>query len=390
MRNCYIIVIDGLGVGAQEDASQYGDEGENTLGHVCEQTDCKLPRMQKMGLGNIIPLASVAEQQNPLAATGKMREASAGKDSTTGHWELAGIQLEQPFPVYSNGFPPSIIDKLCKGIGVSAVLCNKPYSGTQVIVDYGQEHLETGYPIVYTSADSVFQVAAHKEVVSVEKLYRWCRYAREKVMIGKHAVGRVIARPFEGDPGQFERDSDRRHDFSRMPFTPNLVQDLYDNDTKTYAIGKIIDLFAEEGFTQYRRTKSNAEGIAQLLSVMHAVQNSFVFVNLIDTDQKYGHRLDPEGYARSLQEFDRALPAIVGKLQKDDLLIITGDHGNDPTSTSTDHSREFVPLLILPKEQAVAQNLGIRQTFSDVACSVALFFEMKADYPGHSFIREKS
>lgn len=388
MRNCYVIVIDGLGVGAQEDAHEYGDEGENTLGHVCEVTNCSLPNLRQLGLGNIIPLASVAEERNPQAAYGKMREVSAGKDSTTGHWELAGIKLEQPFPTYPQGFPDEVIQSFCDETGREKVLCNKPYSGTEVIADYGEEHLQTGFPIVYTSADSVFQIAAHKEVVPVIMLYEWCKIARHKVMTDEHAVGRVIARPFEGEPGQFKRDSDQRHDFSLEPPKENIIQQLYDEGIKTYSIGKIIDLFAEKGFTQYRRTKSNAEGISQLLSLMSAARNSFVFVNLIDTDQKYGHRLDPEGFARSLQEFDRALPAILKKIDHDDLLIITGDHGNDPTSTSTDHSREFVPLLVYPKSRAEREKLGTRQTFNDVACSVASFFKLQNNYYGSSFLSE--
>ena len=389
MGNCYVIVIDGLGVGAQEDAGEYGDEGENTLGHVCEATGCRLPNLQKLGLGNIISLASVPENDNPAAAYGKMREISAGKDSTTGHWELAGIHMDQSFPTYPNGFPDEVINKFSEGIGVDRVLCNKPYSGTEVIVDYGKEHLETGLPIVYTSADSVFQVAAHKEVTSVQQLYDWCEYARNEVLIGEHGVGRVIARPFEGELGSFERDNDQRHDFSRTPPSENIIQLLYDAGVKTYSIGKVVDLFTETMFTQYRRTKSNAEGISQLLSLMSAAEDSFVFVNLIDTDQKYGHRQDPEGYAESLQEFDRALPAILGKVQENDLLIITGDHGNDPTSTSTDHSREFVPLLVYPRIKSENRALGTRKTFSDVAKTAGAFFNYSNNLPGNSFIHTK-
>lgn len=388
MGNCYVIVIDGLGVGAQEDAAEYGDVGENTLGHVCEQTQCRLPNFQKLGLGNIIPLASVPRVDDPLAAYGKMREISAGKDSTTGHWELAGIQLNQPFPTYPNGFPDSVIQSFCQGISVDGVLCNEPYSGTEVIADYGEEHLSTGRPIVYTSADSVFQVATHKNVTPVETLYDWCRFARENVLVDEHGVGRVIARPFEGAPGNFERDNDRRHDFSLAPPAENIIQMLYESGTKTYSIGKVVDLFSEDMFTQYRRTKSNAEGISQLLSLMSAARDSFVFVNLIDTDQKFGHRLDPRGFAESLQEFDRALPAILSKIKDDDLLIITGDHGNDPTSTSTDHSREFVPLLVYPKGRAAQQNLGTRETFSDVAKTAADFFSLPNSFPGTSFFKD--
>lgn len=388
MANFYLIVIDGLGVGAQEDADQYGDEDANTLRHVIEQTRCKLPNFQRMGLGNIIPLSSVPVVSEPLCGYGKMRESSAGKDSTTGHWELAGVQLGNPFPTYPDGFPKEVIDRFCEGIGVERVLCNKPYSGTEVIADYGEEHLKTGYPIVYTSADSVFQVATHIDVVSVEKLYKWCEFARKEVLVKDldHGVGRVIARPFHGEQGNFDRLSDQRHDFSIPPPDYNLIQRLFDEGIKTYSIGKVIDLFTENVFTQFRRTKSNAEGISQLLSLMSAAEDSFVFVNLIDTDQIYGHRLDPQGYAESLQEFDRAIPAIVSKLKDEDILIITGDHGNDPTSTSTDHSREFVPVLLFPASRAGAVNLGIRETFSDVACTAADFFEISADYPGESML----
>lgn len=388
MGSVYLIVIDGLGVGAQEDASDYGDVNMNTLGHVSEETGVKLSNLQKMGIGNIIPLASVPENENPLAAHGKLREVSAGKDSTTGHWEIAGVQLEKPFPTYPNGFPQEVLEAFCEGIGVEKVLCNLPYSGTDVIWDFGEEHLKTGYPILYTSADSVFQLACHDDVVSIEKLYEWCKFARNEICIGEHEVGRVIARPFTGQPNNFERISEKRHDYSSIPPENNLVQKLYDSGVKTYSIGKVADLFAGKGFTQYRPTKSNAEGISQLLSLMSAgLDNSFVFVNLIDTDQLFGHRLDAEGYAGSLAEFDRAIPAIVSKIREDDLLIITGDHGNDPCNDSTDHSREFVPLLVFPKARTKTDNLGTGETFSNIAKSVAEFFGLKNEFSGTSFIR---
>ncbi len=396
MGNCYLIIIDGLGVGAQEDADLYGDTGMNTLGHVSEETRVELPNLAKMGIGNIIPLVSIPEEENPIAAFGKMREVSGGKDSTTGHWEIAGIQLEKPFPTYPNGFPKEVIDAFCKGIGVDGVLCNLPYSGTDVIRDYGKEHLKTGKPIIYTSADSVFQVATHDDVTSVEELYEWCEFARESVCVNEHEVGRVIARPFTGTH-PFDRISDQRHDFSAIPPKNNIVQQLYDSGIPTYSIGKIIDLFAEKGFSKFERTKNNAEGIQTLLRVMDEVKETFVFVNLIDTDQLFGHRCDPKGYAGSLEEFDRALPSILSKVKEDDLLIITGDHGNDPCSTSTDHSREFVPLLIYPKTQVTRQtgnpsdgwnslNLGTRETFADVAAAIAEFFRLKSDFGAQSFI----
>lgn len=386
MGNAYLLIIDGLGVGAQEDAGDYGDENANTLAHVCDATGCQLPNLQKLGLGNIIGLTSVPTNDNPLAAYGKMREVSPGKDSTTGHWELAGIQLEQPFPVYPEGFPETVIEAFCSGIGVERALCNRPYSGTEVINDYGDEHLKTGFPIVYTSADSVFQVAAHIDFIPEKQLYEWCRYAREHIMTGAHGVGRVIARPFKGEAGKFERLSDLRRDFSIVPPEENLVYQLNNRGVKTYSIGKVIDLFANRGFTQYRKTRSNAEGISQLLSLMSAAEESFVFTNLIDTDQLYGHRLDPEGYARSLSEFDRAIPAIASKIREGDMLIITGDHGNDPTESSTDHSREFVPLLVYPGNITRQTVLGTRETFCDVACSIAQFFGMEQNYPGNAFI----
>ncbi len=387
MGNCYLVIIDGLGVGHQEDAAEYGDQGSNTWGHVCAKTGVQLPNFQKIGAGNIIPLDTVLPVHNPTAAYGKMREISAGKDSTTGHWEIAGIHLDQPFPTYPSGFPEDVVRRFCEGIGVDGVLANAPYSGTVVIDEFGEEHLKSGKPILYTSADSVFQIATHDAVTPVEKLHEWCQFAREEICVDEHGVGRVIARPFSGEPGSFYRLGDQRQDFSRIPPDPFLPKYLMEQGIKTYSIGKIIDLFAGVGFTQYRKTKSNAEGISQLLSIMSAVENSFVFVNLIDTDQLFGHRLDPEGFAGSLEEFDRALPAILSKLQDDDLMIITGDHGNDPTGTITDHTREFVPLLVLPKKNAAQEYLGTRETFADIAVSVADYFGVKNPFPGKSFLK---
>lgn len=387
MSRFFVVVIDGLGIGAQEDAAEYGDEGTNTLGHVLEATEVKLPNFERLGLGNIEPLKSVDKCDQPLGSYGKMREVSAGKDSTTGHWEIAGIHLDQPFPTYPNGFPKEVIRKFCEKAEVDAVLANLPYSGTDVIRDYGEEHMKSGKPIVYTSADSVFQVACHVDVVPLEKLYEWCEYARNEVLTGDHAVGRVIARPFHGEPGSFERLSDDRHDYSMIPPKPNLLSLLQDNGVKTYTIGKVIDLFAEEGFDQYRRTKSNAEGLSQILSLMSAgIENSFVFVNLIDTDQKYGHRQDPQGFGEALQEIDRALPAMINKLAEGDIMIFLGDHGNDPTDDSTDHTREFVPLITVNGSQKPGKDLGIRRTFSDVTATALEFFEIENLLPGTSFL----
>lgn len=386
MSRFIVLVIDGLGIGAQEDAGQYGDLDADTLGHVCDITRCRLPNLGKLGLGNIKPLASVDTAKNPLASWGKMREVSAGKDSTTGHWEIAGIQLSKPFPTFPEGFPKSVVNAFCEGIGAEKVLCNKPYSGTEVIKDFGEEHLRTGYPILYTSADSVFQVACHVDVADLNTLYEWCEFARNNVAVDEAEVGRVIARPFKGNPGEFERMSDKRKDYSSIPPVPNLLSLLQDEGVKTYSIGKVIDLFAGNHFTQYRKTKSNAEGLSQLLSLLSAdIDRSFIFTNLIDTDQLYGHRQDPEGYGSCLEEIDRAIPAIVNKLNDDDILVITGDHGNDPADDSVNHTREFVPLLVVQKNAEI-KSLGIRDTFSDVAASCLAYFKLENELPGQSFL----
>jgi phosphopentomutase len=380
----YVIVVDGLGVGAQEDSYRYGDVGTNTLGHVSAVSGCLLPNLGRLGMGNIIPIDSVPPVMDPLASWGKMRERSVGKDSTTGHWELAGVTLDKAFPTYPDGFPQEVIRSFCDVAGVDGVLGNGAFSGTEVIQVFGEEHLRTGYPIVYTSADSVFQVACHDAVTDLDTLYRWCEAARTRVMVADHAVGRVIARPFTGEPGSFSRLSDQRHDFSLATPYPNLPEFLQNNGIKTYSVGKIIDLFAERGFNHSRRTKNNAEGIAQLLSVMKAVENGFVFVNLIDTDQLFGHRNDPYGYGKSLEEFDRAIPALLSALRKDDVLLITGDHGNDPTTPGTDHTREFVPVLVYQAGKA-GRYLGTRETFRDVAASVADYFGLEHPFQGVSF-----
>lgn len=382
-----MIILDGVGCGHQEDAAQYGDAGSNTLGNTLYETGVALPNFARLGLGNIIPLKTVLPAADPLCAWGKMREISAGKDSTTGHWEIAGVPLDRPFPTYPNGFPEEILQAFQEATGTDGILANAPYSGTDVIRDFGRKHLDTGRPILYTSADSVFQVACHADITPVEQLYDWCRAARDTIMTGEHAVGRVIARPFAGAPGEFYRLTDKRLDFSLETPTPNIMSELHREGIKTYSVGKIIDLFGVPYFTQYRKTGSNAEGISQLLSMMSAVENSFVFVNLIDTDQLFGHRNDPQGFAGSLEEFDRAIPALFNKLGDDDVLLITADHGNDPTTGSSDHAREFVPLLMAPRARAVAPDLGTRAQFSDVACSVMDFFGLPAPFRGSSFLK---
>ncbi|MDG5768025.1 phosphopentomutase [Balneolales bacterium ANBcel1] len=390
MGVCYLLIIDGLGVGAQEDAESYGDAGSNTLGHVVNQTRCKLPELEKLGLGNIIPLETVAPVRNPLAAFGKMRQQSAGKDSTSGHWEIAGVRMERPFPTYPKGFPQDVIRKFCERTGNERVLSNRPASGTAVIEQFGEEHQKTGLPIVYTSADSVFQVACHVDTVPLETLYDWCIIARKEIMVDEHAVGRVIARPFAGEPGAYHRKSDQRHDYSLVPPDPFLPKYLQEQGIETVSVGKVIDLFAEKGFTKAIRTKSNTEGIEKLLHVMGEMKTgseSFVFINLIETDQNFGHRNDVPGFAAALEEIDRAIPKFLEHLKQDDLLIITGDHGNDPAMPSTDHSREFTPLLVYPAHKADSPELQTRAGFSDVAVSVCHYFGLDNPFAGKSFIR---
>ena len=389
MGDCYLLIIDGLGVGAQEDADKYGDKGSNTLGHVVAETRCALPEFEKLGLGNIIPLDTVAPVRNPKASFGKMREYSAGKDSTTGHWEIAGLQLDRPFPTYPDGFPEDVIQKFCKLTGNQGVLSNQPASGTAVIEEHGIEHQQTGLPIVYTSADSVFQVACHTDTVSVDRLYEWCAVAREQVMVDQHAVGRVIARPFGGVSGNYYRLSDQRHDYSLEPPEPFLPQYLQQNGIETVSVGKIADLFAERGFSRAIRTKSNTGGLETLLGIMGQQKNAFVFTNLIETDQNFGHRNDADGYAKALEEIDRAIPSFLRAMKDDDILIITGDHGNDPTMPSTDHSREFTPVLIYPASKAHSFELPTRSSFSDIAVSVCDFFGLDSPFPGYSFLSEK-
>lgn len=387
MPRTFLLIIDGLGVGAQEDAHLYGDKNADTLGNVSRIANVKLPNFEQLGLGNIRDFESIRPVDSPKAAFGKMREVSAGKDSTTGHWEFAGIHLDRPFPTYPDGFPKKVIQKFCEGSGVDNVLCNKPCSGTEVIADYGEEHLETGNPIVYTSADSVFQLACHVDITPVNKLYEWCKFAREEVMINEHGVGRVIARPFHGEPGSFKRISEKRQDYTLIPPEPNLLSVLRENDVPIYSIGKVIDLFSDHYFTQYRKTSSNAEGISQLLSLMSAnIQNSFTFINLIDTDQIYGHRQDPKGYAKCLEEIDRAIPAVLDKLHDGDLFFISGDHGNDPADDSTDHTREFVPVLAYKKGSKPGGDLDTRETFSDVSATILERHKIENRLQGQSFL----
>jgi len=372
IRRVVLFVLDSVGVGELPDAGKYGDTGSNTLGNTARAVGgLKMPNLGRLGLGNIIEVTGVPLVENPEASYGRMAERSAGKDTTTGHWELAGLILERPFPVYPNGFPPEVIKAFEKKIG-RPVLGNKVASGTVIIEELGARHLETGYPIVYTSADSVFQVAAHEEIIPLEELYRYCRIARE-MLVGEHAVGRVIARPFVGGSGNFRRTTNR-HDFSLKPPSRTVLNLLQGNNIPVTAVGKVEDIFAGEGITMAIHTRGNVDGVEQALQLLQSGLEGLIFTNLVDFDMLYGHRNNPRGYADALEELDRRLPELLAALREDDVLIITADHGCDPTTTSTDHSREYVPLLIYGRAVRGGVNLGVRETFADVAATVTEIF----------------
>ncbi len=382
------IVLDGVGIGAQDDADVFGDAGSDTLGNVCLKGRPSLPNLARLGLGCIRPLHGVAAVGDPAADYGMMREVSAGKDSTTGHWELAGIALDRPFPTYPNGFPADLVKEFCAVCGVEDVLGNIAASGTEIIKRLGDDHLHSGHPIVYTSADSVFQVAAHMDVLSLDRLYEICEIGREKVLVDEHAVGRVIARPFVGSSGKYRRVSDARKDFSLPPPATPVQTALTEGGVRTIAVGKIGDLFAGVGFTEVVKTTSNPGGIAATLDAIRVAtqtrRKTFVWTNLVDFDQEFGHRNDVGGFVRALEEFDRELPALESALPRDAVLVITADHGNDPTFPGTDHNREYVPLLVLHEQSG--RSVGLRGTFADHAASVAAFFELTFDCPGSSFL----
>ncbi len=387
MNNFILIILDGVGIGELPDARDYGDEGSNTLANIARKVGgLNLPNLQLMGLGNIHPLEGLPPSAEPLASYGKMTEVSKGKDSTTGHWEIAGLKVEMEFPYYPNGFPEYLIEKFIKETGVKGVLGNKPASGTEIIKELGDEHVKTKFPIVYTSADSVFQIAAHEEVIPLKRLYEICRIAREKVLVGKDAVGRVIARPFVGKSGNYSRTTNRK-DFSLDPPADTVLNVLQNNGIKTVAIGKVNDLFNYNGIDVSVKTKSNSEGIEEIIKYSADLKNGFVFANLVDFDVYYGHRNDPEGFHKALIEFDSRLPDILNSLDESDALVITADHGNDPTTPSTDHSREYVPLLFYRKGSK-GKNLGVRKTFSDVGQTIAHFFKVNNSLKGISFLNE--
>ena len=380
------IVLDGVGIGELPDAPSYGDRGANTVGNIARQMGgLKLPSLQLLGLGKIAPIEGVDSRTPVEGCFGRMAEQSKGKDSTTGHWEIAGIITEKAFPVYPNGFPADLMSGFLAATGSGGFLGNKPASGTEIIMELGDEHVRTGFPIVYTSGDSVFQIACHEEVVPLSALYEMCKRTRTEVTVGEHRVGRVIARPFEGKNGRYTRTANRK-DFAVEP--PGMtVLDLLDaNGVETRGIGKIDDLFAGRGLNVKIHTHSNAEGIDQILEQAGSMESGLLMANLVDFDMLFGHRQDPEGFAKALKEFDRALPALLECLKDGDLLMLTADHGNDPTDQSTDHSREYVPLLCYSRNGKKGVDLGTRNTFADAGKTIAEFFGVSNSLAGTSFL----
>ena len=368
MPRACVIVLDAVGAGELPDAASYGDEGSNTIGNIARVVGgLDLPALEALGLGNVLPLEGCPPQPGAPAVAGRLLEVSKGKDTTTGHWELMGIVTPTAMPTYPHGFPYDVIDPFMNRTG-RGVLCNEPASGTEVILELGEEHQKTGKWIVYTSADSVFQIAAHEETVPLEELYDACRIARE-ILTGKHAVGRVIARPFAGEPGNYERTTNR-HDFSLEPPRPNYLSLIRDTGQKVHGVGKIFDIFAGCDIDESRPTKSNVEGINAIVELLKTIDSGFVFANLVETDQLWGHRNDPVNFHRCLQDFDRRLEDILEALRPGDLLIVTSDHGCDPTTPSTDHSREHALLLAY----AAGRNAGGRVheggEFADVGATV--------------------
>jgi len=367
-RRVIWIVLDSVGIGEMPDAAAYGDTGSDTLGNIARRRNLRLPNLCRLGLGNIKPLEGLPPATEPAGSFGRCALASPGKDTTTGHWEMAGIHLEKPFPLFPNGFPRAVMDEFERRIG-RGTLGNKAASGTEIIKELGAEHMRTGSPIVYTSADSVFQVAAHEEVIPLWELYKICDTARE-ILRGPHEVGRVIARPFEGSAGSFTRTANRK-DYAVPPPRGMLLDVLDDRGIPIYSVGKIFDVFLGRGIRDYVKTKNNADGMARTLEAMQSSDARLIFVNLVDFDQQYGHRNDVEGYAAALEQFDNWLPQLFAQEREDDLTILTADHGCDPTTPSTDHSREYVPLLVSGPRVKHGVNLGLRATLSDIGQTVA-------------------
>lgn len=379
MKRIFLIVLDSVGIGELPDAAAYGDAGSNTLAAASKSPFFSMPNMKKLGFFNIDGVTAGEQEAQPSGSFARMAEISKGKDTTIGHWEIAGVISKNPLPTYPDGFPEELLAEFSRKVG-RGVLCNKPYSGTEVIKAYGEEHLKTGKLIVYTSADSVFQIAAHEEVIPVETLYQYCMTARE-LLTGEHGVGRVIARPFTGKPGSFTRTKNR-HDYSLQPPGVTMLDQLCAHGFDVISVGKIVDIFAEKGITEYVRTGGNEEGIEQTLSYLKKDFEGLCFTNLVDYDMLYGHRNDVDGYAKALTYFDARLPELLHAMREEDVLMITADHGCDPSTPSTDHSREYTPLVIYGKPVKTGVNYGTRESFADIAATILSYFEIAPECAG--------
>jgi phosphopentomutase len=383
VRRVILIVLDSVGCGDAPDAASYGDEGSDTLGNIARTVGgLRLPNMGKLGIGNLTHIRGVPPIQSASGAFGRLTEISAGKDTTTGHWELAGVILDKPFPTYPNGFPHDLMTEYESLIG-RGTLGNYPASGTEILKELGEEHLRTGKPIVYTSADSVFQVAAHEEIIPITELYRYCEIARQ-MLTGEHAVGRVIARPFVGISGNFSRTEGRR-DFSLEPSGVTILDSLKAAGKAVMGVGKIEDIFAHRGLTASDHTGNNMAGVDAIIKFLDTDEEGLIFANLVDFDSLYGHRNDPTGYAAALEAFDQRLPEIVDCLREGDILMITADHGNDPTTPGTDHSRERVPLMVVGNSVSQNTNIGTRASYADVAATIAVLLGVRWSGEGASF-----
>lgn len=381
----HLVVLDSVGIGEAPDAEAFGDKGSDTLGHIAEAVGgLNMPNMERLGLGNIKAAEGISPVTSPEAYYGRLQEASVGKDTMTGHWEIMGLNIDTPFKVYPDGFPPELIAQLEEKTG-RKVIGNKPASGTEILDELGEEHMKTGAIIVYTSADPVLQIAAHEEVVPLEELYKICEIARELTLSPEFLVGRVIARPFLGEKGAFKRTTNR-HDYALTPFSRTVMNELKDNGKDVIAIGKIDDIYNGAGVTKALRTKDNTDGMDILAQVAGEPFTGISFLNLVDFDALFGHRRDPHGYGAALEEFDRRLPEVLEKMDSEDLLILTADHGNDPTFPGTDHTREFVPLLAYSPRFARGKELGLGSTFADIGATIADNFSVPMPEFGTSFL----
>ncbi|WFD09013.1 phosphopentomutase [Tepidibacter hydrothermalis] len=382
-KRVVLIVMDSVGIGELPDAKKFGDDGVNTLGNIIKAyDDIQIPNLTKLGICNIDGFEQVKEIESPIGAFGKCAEVSQGKDTTTGHWEMVGLRVDEPFKTFPNGFPKDVIDEFESKTG-RKVIGNKPASGTAILDELGEQHMKTGEVIVYTSADSVFQIAAHEEIVPLDELYKMCKIAR-KIMMGDNALARIIARPFVGEPGNFTRTANRR-DFSLDPSADTILDNIKESGQDVIAVGKIEDIFNGKGITEAVHTKSNMDGVDQTIEYMKKDNKGFIFTNLVDFDSKYGHRRNVKGYKEAIEELDSRIPEVIENLKDEDILILTADHGNDPTYKGTDHTREYIPVLVYGKSVKNGVNIGIRKTFSDIGATVADILGAKLPSNGESF-----